>query len=283
MAYSPLTWVEDVTTLGPTNMNHIEQGIATADTAAAAAQTTANAAVPKSLIDALGDLIVGSANDTVKRLGVGSALQVLRVNSGGTDLEYATPLAAPTTYRKTTAKTVNTTVAATDLLNGEITVAAGVMGTTGMVRLTAFGDYLQNSGGTAAPPRFQLVLGGTTLLDTGTTATANTASATRNAWRIVVEILNLGATNSQGSSFDMRLSHAGGSTANEAAFVTGEGFYQSVLSATGGTVKMSVAVGVNPSTAVDTATSKTLVLNVINGSANAAYETKLLGALVEII
>jgi hypothetical protein len=32
MAYTPTTWVEGVTTLGPTNMNHIENGIAAADT-----------------------------------------------------------------------------------------------------------------------------------------------------------------------------------------------------------------------------------------------------------
>lgn len=47
--------------------------------------------IPASLIDAAGDLIVGSADDTAARLGLGSALQHLRVNAGGTALEYADP------------------------------------------------------------------------------------------------------------------------------------------------------------------------------------------------
>jgi hypothetical protein len=37
------------------------------------------------------------------------------------------------------------------------------------------------------------------------------------------------------------------------------------------------------SAAVDTSLAKALVLNVINGSASASYETKLLGALVEVV
>lgn len=45
--------------------------------------------VPLATIDAAGDLLVGTANDTVGRLAMGSALQVLRVNSGATALEFA--------------------------------------------------------------------------------------------------------------------------------------------------------------------------------------------------
>jgi len=50
--------------------------------------------VQESLIDAAGDLYVGTANDTPGRLAMGSALQVLRVNAGATALEYATPASA---------------------------------------------------------------------------------------------------------------------------------------------------------------------------------------------
>jgi hypothetical protein len=49
--------------------------------------------VAKSLVDAAGDLLVGSAADTVARLPMGAALQTLRVNAGATGLEYATPSA----------------------------------------------------------------------------------------------------------------------------------------------------------------------------------------------
>lgn len=49
----------------------------------------ANAAIPKSLVDAAGDLIYATANDTVARLALGTAGQVLKVNSGATAPEWA--------------------------------------------------------------------------------------------------------------------------------------------------------------------------------------------------
>lgn len=54
-----------------------------------ALDTTVDAKVAKSLVDAAGDLLVGSAADTVARLAMGTASQVLRVNSGATGLEWA--------------------------------------------------------------------------------------------------------------------------------------------------------------------------------------------------
>lgn len=45
--------------------------------------------IPKSLIDAAGDLVYGSADDTPARLGIGTAGQVLTVNSGATAPEWA--------------------------------------------------------------------------------------------------------------------------------------------------------------------------------------------------
>jgi phage-related tail fiber protein len=48
----------------------------------------ANAAIPKSLVDAAGDLIYATANDTLSRLGIGTAGQVLKVNSGATAPEW---------------------------------------------------------------------------------------------------------------------------------------------------------------------------------------------------
>ena len=46
------------------------------------------------VIDAAGDLIVGTAADTVGRLGIGTAYQRLMVNSGGTAIEWSTPMAS---------------------------------------------------------------------------------------------------------------------------------------------------------------------------------------------
>lgn len=57
-----------------------------------AIKQTADAALPETLIDAAGDLIYGSAADTAARLAIGTAGQVLAVNSGATAPEW---VAAP--------------------------------------------------------------------------------------------------------------------------------------------------------------------------------------------
>ena len=51
--------------------------------------TTISGAVQQSLVDAAGDLIYATAADTVARLPLGTAAQVLRVNSGATAPEWA--------------------------------------------------------------------------------------------------------------------------------------------------------------------------------------------------
>jgi len=68
MPYSPTTWIEGITKLGPTRMNAIEQGIA--------------AAIPADIVDAKGDLILGTAADTVGRLAAGADNEVPIYSSG---------------------------------------------------------------------------------------------------------------------------------------------------------------------------------------------------------
>lgn len=65
-----------------------------------ALDTTVAAKVPASLVDAAGDLLVGSAADTLARLPMGTASQVLRVNSGATGLEYAAASSGDPTPRR---------------------------------------------------------------------------------------------------------------------------------------------------------------------------------------
>jgi hypothetical protein len=182
-------------------------------------------------------------------------------------------------WRKASAKTVNTTAAATDLFNGNISIDAGAMGSTRILRVNAWGDWLQNSGGTAAPPRFQLVFGGTTLLDTSTAgAAACTNAATRFGWSLQFTIQNATASS--------QTCQVTGSLANNAAvawgaaFTTGTGTYTSPTVSVSGLAQI---VGINSALTVNTALAQTLVLNVINGSASATYETKLLGAFVEVM
>ena len=66
----------------------------------------ANAAIPKSLVDAAGDLIYATADNTVARLALGTAGKVLTVNSGATAPEWATPASSSgpvaRAYRATT-------------------------------------------------------------------------------------------------------------------------------------------------------------------------------------
>ena len=217
-------------------------------------------------------------------IAAAAAIALSKLNIGGTVGQVVkgdASVALPGLYRKTTSKTVNTSIAATDLLNGEITIAAGVMGTTGMIRLTAWGDFLQNAA--AAPPRWQLVFGGTTIFDTYTNGTV-AANPTRSGWRMVVEISNLGVANAQLASIAGWVGLSGGSTAfGYTAFATGEGQYAGVVES-GSTTNVAgyLVNGINTA-AVDTTAAKALVLNVINGSASATYETKLLGAVVELI
>jgi hypothetical protein len=54
----------------------------TANTAAGAAQTTANAAIPKSTVTTAGDVIYATGSSAVTRLGIGTAGQVLTVAAG---------------------------------------------------------------------------------------------------------------------------------------------------------------------------------------------------------
>jgi hypothetical protein len=206
--------------------------------------------------------------------GVASAATFLRG-----DNTWATPGVA-TTYRKTTAKTVNTTVAETDLLNGEITIAANP-GTSAVIRLTAWGDRLNNTGGSLPPQRFKLKLGPTTLLDTNVVgANSLQTSGSRFGWIVRAEIMNLGAANSQLAFISGVVTALAGSGGGSVAFATGEGVYT-------GAVYDAVVVasprfeGFNTA-AVDTTSAQALALSVINASASASYETKLLGAAVEV-
>lgn len=229
-------------------------------------------------LTATGDLLFASAANTPARLPIGTTGQVLAVVGG----LPAWAAAGATTYRKSTAKAVNTSTAATDLLNGEITIGANVMGTTGRVRLTASGDLLQNSGGAAVVPRFQLIFGGTTLFDTGTAGSLTIANgATRGQWKLIAEIANLNAAGSQEAQFRLDLYNGGNvfAASNGAAFTTGQGRY-GVLDI--GVNFLALATGMTTS-ALDTTTAKALVLNTINGSASASYETKLYSALAEVI
>ena len=80
----------------------------TANTAAGAAQTTANNAIAKSTVTTAGDIIYRNAT-VPTRLGIGTAGQVLQVNSGATAPEWATAASGGLTLLSTTNITATTT------------------------------------------------------------------------------------------------------------------------------------------------------------------------------
>lgn len=198
------------------------------------------------------------------------------------DGTWAVPSSSVVTFRKTTTKTVNTTTAATDLLDGEITVTAGALGTTGMLRLCAWGDWKNNSGGASGPPRLQLVLGGSTLIDTGSprsNATAN--STTRYPWQVEAKIMNTGSSSAQVVKFSFELGIFAANGVADATFTTGTGVWGEGVGP-GSTSMPAFAYGVSTGS-VDTSSAVALVLNTINGSNSASYETKLFGAVAEVV
>lgn len=191
------------------------------------------------------------------------------------------PAASPgyARYRKSTAKTVNNTVVETDLFNGEITIAAGALGATGIARISAFGDVFNNSGATGGH-RWKLKLGGTTLIDTGLISQL-IAGTTRWGWRLRAEIAN-SAANVQAISFDLlQAINTGGGQAS-VVFTTGEGVYSWGAGAAGGYYPTALAIGM-ATAAKDTSVAQALELTVTHSAANANLETKLYSALVELI
>ena len=186
--------------------------------------------------------------------------------------------------RKTTAKAVSGTTTATDLLNGEFTLPAGAMSTDKIVRLTAWGDFKQNTGSARDFPTFELLLGATTLIVTSGSGAGSVAASVSNryGWRIQCEIQNLGSASSQQSYLFGQLSFKAIATSGNlsSVFDTGNGVIMTDMeSGAWGSTNLS---GGNTSS-VDTSASLALLLNVVNANNGANYETKLLGALVEII
>jgi len=79
MAYTPTNWVNKVTTLGPTNLNKLENGVQATATVADAALPASQS--PKLIYDAKGDILVALSDNTPQRLAVGSDGYYLQADS----------------------------------------------------------------------------------------------------------------------------------------------------------------------------------------------------------
>ena len=189
---------------------------------------------------------------------------------------YAAKSSGVITYRKNKPLQVVNTVTETDLLNSEIKIGAGVLGTSGVLRLTAWGDAINNSGVGQNFPRWKAKLGGTTLIDSGLTNQWST-SASRLMWRVSLEIVNIGVANSQWVTLIQEQAGANIPVTAAAGATTGEGNVnvQTVIN-------QGRLVEANSST-VDTTVAQPLAYTVTLPVANAAVDWTLKAAVVEII
>lgn len=134
MAYTPFhaDWKDYPDTTTPITqaaLEYIETGITNAAATADTANTTANAAIAKAIVDAKGDLIVATAADTVARLAVGTNDYVLTADSAqASGVKWAAVPLTPLDYVQITASvTVSGSVysSPTDVITGStVTYAA---------------------------------------------------------------------------------------------------------------------------------------------------------------
>ena len=190
---------------------------------------------------------------------------------------------ALTTLRKSTTKTVNTTVTKTDLLNGSITIPANALSSTGVLIGYVWGDWINNSGGASAAPLLAIGLGGSDLVACANGAGGINAvnSAQRFAWAYQIIIAATNATNVQSAQMFGTLSMAcGAGTANvDTNAATGEGI---CTVAAGANAKATSTFNGFNTAAVDMTQAQTLTFSTTNTSPSASYEVKLFGALFTI-
>lgn len=127
--------------------------------------------------------------------GGATANQVMIWNGGTSEWTPTTITDLHTFYNKTSQKDVANTVAKTDLLNGEITIAANKLTANGLIKIIASGDYLNNSGATRTIT-LELKLGATVLWDSNASGNIS-ATATRKAWSFTAYIQAMASTSAQ--------------------------------------------------------------------------------------
>jgi len=197
---------------------------------------------------------------------------------------WAAPSSA-TVSRKTTAVAISNSTAETTLIaSGDMPVAANALGSNRTARLTLEGDYTDTAAfSTRAMPQFKLKLGATptVVLDTGTTGfgTDSASAPTTRGWKVVFEITNLGATNSQLVSMDGRVS-SGLRSGGFAAFATGNGGIFPYSNGSGAGTAQYLG---NNAAAIDTTASMAVIVTVTLGTASASTSFNFKHAYLEVV
>lgn len=161
MAYSRTTYADGVAPpISAANLNNNEAGLVTADANAttaianaATAQTTANAAIPKSLVTTAGDILYATASAVLARLGLGAAGTVLKGGASApswasivnADVDAAAAVAGTKispnfgSQAVTTSGNISATSTGTVTSAGLLTASNALTVTTGSVTVTPFG------------------------------------------------------------------------------------------------------------------------------------------------
>lgn len=167
-------------------------------------------------------------------------------------------------YRKATAKDVVSTVVETDLLNGEVTLAAGILGTTRSVRVSILGDYLNNTG-ISATLVVKIKVGTTTLW--ANSATSITAAAGRRP--VFLEFM-VGNQNSASVQVMAGRINFGGATAPATGLGAGDG-------------DGPIGGPISGSASEDTTASKVVQVTATHGASSSSLSCRLQYATIEVV
>ena len=211
-------------------------------------------------VPARGAVLYAGASGAPAWLAAGTDGYVLKANGAGADPAWESLTAIESQNRDVAEVEVGpSSVAETTVYS--YTVPGGTLSTNRMLRLTAIGDILNNSGG--AQSLTVLVKYGATTILTMATGSNLSASANRSSMLIQAWISAKAATNAQVAGGNLRINNVGGS---------------------GTAADMSVdRNAVNNSIAEDSTADKALVVTVQLGASNGSFSAKVYTVQLELI
>lgn len=203
---------------------------------------------------------IGQA-DTASSLVVASAPGPVVAGNGiavaGTTVKAKSYVLCQTHQAATLVSNSSTTVGAT------CAVPSGTLGSTGALRITVTGEFLNNSG-VAASFQPQITFGGTTVVGSAAAVAAAASSATPYQVNLRATISANNLTNSQRGVASIEVGNTGAVDASWRAFLVAE------------------AAG-NNTLAVDTTTSQNLIFQLTWGATNASLSFTVYNVTVEVL